>query len=461
MRKSLPSSVEYLAAVQQPSALRDAELRARAVERSANGLPRPRSGGFATVFRFQGAKGLPDRAVKCFIRETPEFLERYGAIGDFIKRSRCPYFVGVRPVQEGIRVRGAWHPVLVMEWVEGAPLSSWTGAHLQRPDALRSAADNMLRLGRDLGNAGCAHGDLQHGNILVLPGGHFRLVDYDGMYLPELAERHPGQHGLPSYQHPERTRTHAYDRFIDRFPLLVLYLSLRALSEAPDPQSLWTRHGGDDGMMFTEDDLTHPKGSRLLRDLQAVLGQETIGDFREVCAGPYSAVPDLATFLRSTREASVVDGRDLDLLTRRVGRHVNLVAPIASSFERRNRAGLSYVFLNARPYPGPGLTLVLWPDQLQACRGAGMEPLSLKGHWVRASGELACYSGRLQLTLAGPHAIAPISAAEAVGLLAAHDAASGHGLPRDDVMPAASKCTLEHLYGGRRGAQRRASSFAP
>ena len=32
-----------------------------------------------------------------------------------------------------------------------------------------------------------AHGDLQHGNIIVQDDGTIRLVDYDGCYVPELA----------------------------------------------------------------------------------------------------------------------------------------------------------------------------------------------------------------------------------------------------------------------------------
>ena len=38
----------------------------------------------------------------------------------------------------------------------------------------------------DLERHGIAHGDLQHGNLLVAADGTFRLVDYDGMYVPAL-----------------------------------------------------------------------------------------------------------------------------------------------------------------------------------------------------------------------------------------------------------------------------------
>src|SRR2546430_4647189 len=49
-----------------------------------------------------------------------------------------------------------------------------------------------------------AHGDLQHGNILVR-GGSIQLVDYDGMWVPALKGRHATEIGHRAYQHPERS----------------------------------------------------------------------------------------------------------------------------------------------------------------------------------------------------------------------------------------------------------------
>jgi thiamine kinase-like enzyme len=42
-----------------------------------------------------------------------------------------------------------------------------------------------VEIGRALNRAGVAHGDLQHGNILVA-NGKPKLIDYDGMYVPAL-----------------------------------------------------------------------------------------------------------------------------------------------------------------------------------------------------------------------------------------------------------------------------------
>src|SRR5438034_11486371 len=65
-----------------------------------------------------------------------------------------------------------------------------------------------------------AHGDLQHGNILVR-GGSIHLVDYDGMWVPALKGRHATETGHRAYQHPERSEQD-YGQEIDRFSVLVI-----------------------------------------------------------------------------------------------------------------------------------------------------------------------------------------------------------------------------------------------
>src|SRR5207248_10425515 len=62
----------------------------------------------------------------------------------------------------------------------------------------------LFRSVRHLEAAKVAHGDLQHGNILVR-GGSIQLVDYDGMWVPALSGRDATEIGHRAYQHPERS----------------------------------------------------------------------------------------------------------------------------------------------------------------------------------------------------------------------------------------------------------------
>src|SRR5207247_3804164 len=106
-------------------------------------------------------------------------------------------------------------------------LPSHIEQHLGYPVALAALRTKWAILVRHLEAARVAHGDLQHGNILVR-GGSIQLVDYDGMWVPALSGRHATEIGHRAYQHPERSGQD-YGQQIDRFSALVIYLSLAAL----------------------------------------------------------------------------------------------------------------------------------------------------------------------------------------------------------------------------------------
>jgi len=50
---------------------------------------------------------------------------------------------------------------------------------------LQQLAERFRTMVSRLKEAGIAHGDLQHGNILVIDD-DYKLVDYDGIYVPSL-----------------------------------------------------------------------------------------------------------------------------------------------------------------------------------------------------------------------------------------------------------------------------------
>ena len=115
-----------------------------------------------------------------------------------------------------------------MQWVEGLTLNQFVGPNADKPATLEA-------LLADLGAHGpaaarrptSAHGDLQHGNVLLVPGAGanslaLKLVDYDGMWVPALAGTQVGRGG-PSRRTSIRSgcargRTACE---VDRFPLLL------------------------------------------------------------------------------------------------------------------------------------------------------------------------------------------------------------------------------------------------
>jgi hypothetical protein len=257
-----PTPQDYREAVQNPRfAFRDPDLQAARPEEDSLGLPRPITGGFASVYKLSAAHGRT-WAVRCFLREFGDQERRYEAIGRELARLNLPYTVGFEYLPAGIRVRGRWFPVLKMEWVRGESLTRYVASHLGQP-ALAVLGGKIVELARRLAAAGIAHGDLQHGNILVV-GGEPRLIDYDGMFVPALAGWGSHEVGHPNYQHPRRAESD-FGPGADNFSVWVLYLSLLALGT---DAGLWSRHrGGDECLLFRRADFERPETSSLFREL--------------------------------------------------------------------------------------------------------------------------------------------------------------------------------------------------
>jgi hypothetical protein len=145
----------------------------------------------------------------------------------------------------------------------------------------------------ELRTLGIAHGDLQHGNILVNRAGELSLVDYDGMFVPALRGLPASEAGDANYQHPRRTTQ--FDADLDRFATIVIVLALRALIATP---SLWRTYNTDDNLLFQRSDFADPGRSSLFRELLSEPGTRHLAErLRVLCRGDYAQVPPLEQFL--------------------------------------------------------------------------------------------------------------------------------------------------------------------
>ncbi|MGW0663432.1 hypothetical protein [Streptodolium elevatio] len=230
-------------------------------------MPRAVSGNFGSVFRITSTgadasgAGTAGRefAVKCFTRAVPARLRRYRAIGDALRAVDADWRVGVEYVRRGILVGGRWFPVILMEWVEGTGLIPWIEDHLGDRAALEGLAERFARVAGELEAHGLAHGDLQHGNLIVAPDGGLRLIDYDGMYVPSLAGLPAAEHGHRNYQHPLRG-SRDFGPGLDRFSAHLIHLTLRTLAREP---WLWRTFHEDGGehLLLKAEDFTAPTQS--------------------------------------------------------------------------------------------------------------------------------------------------------------------------------------------------------
>src|SRR5262249_32068912 len=211
---SWPLSQDYNEAIQDPrNNFADAELKSGEAVTNALGIPLPRSGNFADVYEVRCPSGSR-WAVKCFTRQVSGLRERYSEIGKYLHLANLPFMVDFKYLEQGIRVRGQWYPILKMQWVEGFVLNEFVRDNLDKKSVLQALGQIWLRMAKRLRESYIAHCDLQHGNVMFVPGSSanslaVKLIDYDGMCVPSLAGTKSGEVGHPAYQHPERLRTGA------------------------------------------------------------------------------------------------------------------------------------------------------------------------------------------------------------------------------------------------------------
>jgi len=263
-----PDLTEYHEAVQHPpKAFADSGLQAVTLELDRFGMPKPATGGNAVVYKGHQPGGFlsfkKTWAIRCFLRPISDHAERYEAISKHLHKVRLPYDVNFQFLKQGIQIRSNWFPIVKMQWAEGDLLHSHIEKHLRSPASLAALREKWVTLVRDLEAAQLAHGDLQHGNILVR-GGSIQLVDYDGMWVPALKGRNATETGHRAYQHPERSGED-YGQEIDRFSALVIYLSLAALER---DASLWERFHTGDNLIFVREDFQQLGRSEIWQQLR-------------------------------------------------------------------------------------------------------------------------------------------------------------------------------------------------
>jgi hypothetical protein len=294
-----PQATDYNAAVQNPQlCFRDDDLRQGQAAGALFGLPCPHSGNFADVYQIQGADNQ-GWAVKCFTRPVTNLHQRYQAISGHLRQTQRAFMVEFHFLEEGICIRGQWYPIVKMRWVEGFRLNEFIRAHLDKTGLLERMAQLWVRLAQELRDAQMAHGDLQHGNVLLVPGSKssslaLRLIDYDGMFVPSLSDTPSGEVGHPNYQHPQRLREGGYGRGIDNFAHLLIYTALRCLRVGG--AELWDHYDNSENLLFREEDFRQPGQSLLLRELWRLKDRDArdlVGHLLLASQGPLSVVPAL------------------------------------------------------------------------------------------------------------------------------------------------------------------------
>ncbi|MCL4203132.1 MAG: hypothetical protein KJ000_11580 [Pirellulaceae bacterium] len=273
------------------------------------GQPKARSGNFATVYRGFRPDGK-EFAIRVFNRRQDERLEHYRTISEYLQDRSMSSMVRFKYDQQGIRSAGdgKLYPLLTMDWVPGDTLFEWLGFNCREGcvRALSMAAGDWLNLVRELADHGVVHGDLQHGNVMVSPEGHFKLVDYDCMGVPSLIGRRNLETGLPPYQHPGRNGDTCLFSGLDNFSAIVIYVALRALAASPGLWRVYVDKIGYDRILFREDDFREPASSPLYRDLAKSPDEQVrdlAHDLFELPSRDLRDVPPIDEFLQGCKSS--------------------------------------------------------------------------------------------------------------------------------------------------------------
>ena len=268
-----PLNIDFTIAVQNPHlCFADPDLKQGSTAKNSRGRVLLWSGNFATVYKL--TQGDRSWAVRCFTRiPQSDVQRRYQLISEYLSQHQIPYLVDFEFLTKGVLVKGEWYPILKMDWVDGSELDRYIGDYIDDSQVLLRLDRQLKQLQRDLQQVGIAHGDLQHGNIMVDDQGELKLVDYDGMYVPALRGAPPLEVGHPNYQPPMRSLNDFGDR-LDEFSFEVISLSLRALATEPN---LWKAfHEDNKNLIFRQNDFQEPESSPVFQAIANIHDDETL-----------------------------------------------------------------------------------------------------------------------------------------------------------------------------------------
>jgi eukaryotic-like serine/threonine-protein kinase len=250
-----PAASDYFKAVQAPAHVFTVEKLQQA--RFAADMLGPIAARGTSAVVFRATVDQKQQAVRCFVRSDASSQERYGALGLYLAdHDLKPYVEGATWLDKAIRVNGGTWPVLTMEWIDGRTLNEYVGFLVESENtaALSTLADRWRELVLLMQGIEFAHCDLQHGNVMVDQEGRLRLVDYDGVWIPQLAAMPaPTESGHPNYQHPGQQN--GWGRWFDTFSALVIYLSLVALGKSTQ---IWYELYNSKNLLFSKTDFAAP-----------------------------------------------------------------------------------------------------------------------------------------------------------------------------------------------------------
>jgi hypothetical protein len=254
------------------------------------------SGAFAAVFN--GFYNGTNYAIRCFLSAEDDTINRYKIICDYLNGLQASWKVECEFIENEIKFKGSFLPILKMEWLNGLLINQFISNHLSNNNVLSDLQKKLVAISTDLENNNIGHGDIQCGNLIVIGTAssfQVKLIDYDGMYVPTLFNEKSIEKGRSEFQHPKRSINN-FNPEMDRFSFWVMITALEALKI---DKTLWREvmQGGFntlDNFLFTIHDFLNPNQSELFNKLKAFNSVSLnfyLATLKWLCYSDYSVIP--------------------------------------------------------------------------------------------------------------------------------------------------------------------------
>jgi hypothetical protein len=362
-----PTKEEYDLAIQQwQQTVLDPDVRGGTLAQDAMGISA--FGGanlYVTLYK------IGNWMIRCFCsnpphQTPPDIVERYRAIDRFC-RTRAGKMTALLPsvlVEQGIKVGERIMPFVKMPFLAGTPpLGEFIADHYTAKPIMLQLRDAWQRMIYELEAVPMAHGDLDLTNVLVEQRGStltLKLIDYDNIWIPELASLPQTEYGHAAFQHPAffTSRTRRYTVDMDRFSALVIYIALDMLAYRPELYDEWHADESEQLLFSEADYLNFQLDSSHINQLRKLGRSEMRPYTAELIASLYeqrmpSSLPAIRTSAMQTSPALSPQGPSL-MSSMAVAEWGNKIYNGASAFKPVVQPGpVNSSEVNDDPAPAP------------------------------------------------------------------------------------------------------------
>ena len=296
---NLPSIDEYINTVQLgPSKVfTDLILTKCQIQKNALGLPRSRSGNFAIIFKLHISN--LEYAVRCFLKMSNDSEMRYSLIKKKIvsvsQANHSSIFSKFDYQKQGILINQNYYPIMKMEWIRGPTLGEFINREYHNKEIMLAVKESLRELFFFLTSINCAHGDIQPGNLIVKDNGkNIKLIDYDGMFIPEIKSLGATEIGHVNFQHPQRNKSY-FSSELDFFSFILLDTAITSLINNPN---LWEQSFSDEeGILFRAEDLRNPQSSVIFNSISKTKNCKDLAhNFASICLNSFENIPSPLDF---------------------------------------------------------------------------------------------------------------------------------------------------------------------